>query len=166
MKRGACILKFQLRWVWVNAAICLTLTCIACGRSDKRFGFLGDDNPKDDSENFIVPSLRAKIVPIEKVSFFSFAQDKPVVRVQKSLRGISTGYSAQSFAQGDVLVIPPSPMAPQGAIRIIVEVKDGPGEVFLASEPATLTEAVSDAYVICFALFGRRRTSVDPLLFC
>lgn len=140
-------MKFQIRRVCITSVFSLTILFAACGRGEKKFSLVGDENQKDDSENFIIPSTRARIVPLEKVAAFSFSEDSAVIRIQKSLRGISTGYSAQSFAQEDVLVIPPSPAAPQGAIRKIVGVKDGPGEVFLSSGPATLTEAITDARV-------------------
>lgn len=108
---------------------------------------MGDGSSKDAPENFIKPSIHSRIVPLEKTSAFSMSEDNAAIRIQKSLRGVSTGYSGQSFSEGDILILPPAPVAPLGAIRKIVYVKDTPGEVFVSTAPATLTEAIDEARV-------------------
>lgn len=99
------------------------------------------------NENFIVPAPRARIIRPEDMSAFSQISSDGRLSFDKSLRGDSSGFAPESFAVGDVLVLPPSPVSPQGALRKITLRNETPTQILLSTSQAALTDAVADASV-------------------
>ncbi|MEN9810692.1 MAG: hypothetical protein RLZZ488_2259 [Pseudomonadota bacterium] len=100
-----------------------------------------------EGENFIVPSPRARIIRPEDMSAFSQLSSDGRLSLEKSVRGVSSGFATDSFKVGDVLVLPPSPISPLGALRRINFRSETPTQILLATSQASLTDAVSEASV-------------------
>ena len=101
----------------------------------------------DEDENFIIPSPRARIIRPEDIGIFSQISSDGRLSLDKSARGVSAGFAPDSLAVDDILVLPPSPVSPHGALRRITFRSETPTQILLSTSQAALTDAVSDASV-------------------
>lgn len=126
-----------------NFVLLLTIAT-GCRQPEKRVALTIVDDAK---ENYLIPNINTKIIPIDLLPAFSSGEIDGQIRIDKFAAGVKRLFNASSYLVGDILVLPVSTLAPQGALRKIQSVENFDSYILLKTEPARINDAIMEGYV-------------------